>query len=117
MRRIIQDIIGKILFFKKFENIDVRQAKAMVEQGEVMIVDIRNPEAYNQGHIQGAILVTKNNMAEFIDKADKSKPLICYCYKGKSSCLACLNFKKAGFSMLYSIKGGFDAWEKHIGVS
>ncbi len=117
MKGIIQNVIDKLLFFGKFKNIDVHQAKAMIEQGEVMIVDIRNPEAYNQGHIQGAVLVTKNNMAEFIDKADKSKPLICYCSKGISSCLACLDFKKAGFSMLYSIKGGFDAWKKQISVS
>ena len=115
MKRIIRQITDKFLFFQKFKNIDVHQAKAMMDQGDVTIVDIRKPEAYNEGHIQGASLVNKNNMEEFFEKTDKSKPLICYCYKGISSCLACLKLKKEGFEKLYSIKGGFAAWKNHIG--
>ncbi len=93
-----------------FKEIEVEQAKELVDQGGVTVVDIRNEEVYEEGHILHAILVNDHNIEEFINTADKSKPIICYCFHGFSSQSTATYFKENGFKTVYSIIGGFEKW-------
>ena len=99
-----------MLFFRRFKQIDVVKAKSMMEEEDAVVVDARSSEAYNERHIPGAVFVDKNNLEAFAQATDKSKPLICYCYKGLSSQLVCMALKRKGFANIYNLKGGFDAW-------
>ena len=93
-----------------FEEIDVEQAKKMMASQEVVIVDIRDPQSYEEAHIPQAIRIDQSNIQEFLQKKDKDKPLICYCYHGFSSQNAAEYFHHNGFQKVYSIVGGFEAW-------
>ena len=95
-----------------FQEIDAQQAKALIDQGNIAIVDIRDPDSFEQGHIAHALSVNDHNIEEFINNTDKRKPILCYCYMGFSSQGACQYFKGQGFETVYSMKGGFTAWEK-----
>jgi len=99
---------------KNFEEIDIHQAKELLDHSfrQVTFADVRKPEAFKEGHIVDAVLVTEKNMNEFLEKTDKAKPLICYCYRGISSQRASRHFKDQGFSKVYSLKGGFEEWKK-----
>lgn len=96
---------------KRFEQIDIHQAKSMIDTADVTVVDIRQPQAYQQGHIHGAVLVTDQNVDNFLKQTDKQKPLICYCYHGHSSQSAAGFFNENGFKKVYSIRGGFEEWK------
>ena len=100
------------MFFKKFKPIDIHKAKELVERGEAILIDVRKSEDFHASHINGAILLDKDSIDGFIKEVDKSKPIICYCYVGKSSCSFCKDLVKAGFSNVYNLKGGFEAWKK-----
>lgn len=68
-----------------FEEIDVHKAKELIEGGHAHIVDIRGQEAFRDSHITNAVLVDDSNLEEFLNGADKNKPLLCYCFMGFSS--------------------------------
>ena len=97
---------------EQFEEIDVQKAKELVDQGNITIVDIRDPNAFEESHIEGAVSVNDTNIEEFISTADKSKPVLCYCYMGVSSQNAAQHFKEEGFELVYSSAGGFTEWQK-----
>ena len=59
--------------------IAVDEARDLVQQGKAVIVDVRAPEAYQQEHIEGAILMPFNEIVANYDKLPKGKTLITYC--------------------------------------
>ena len=93
------------------EQIDIHQAKELIDQGEVTIIDIRDEESYKESHVECAQSVNESNLEDFLRKADKESPLICYCYHGFSSQNAAQFFQEEGFKKVYSIEGGFEAWK------
>lgn len=95
-----------------FEEVDVEQAKSMIDQGSVTVVDVRGREHYEQGHIQGAVLVDDENIEDFVGSTDKKKPILCYCFMGFSSQKAAQYFIDNGFEKAYSMTGGFTQWSK-----
>lgn len=92
-----------------FKRINIKQAKQLCEQGAVM-VDIRDPESYANGHPTGAIHLDNHSLADFIANADLDVPTIVICYHGHSSQSAAAYLHSQDFSDLYSMDGGFEAW-------
>ena len=93
-----------------FKELDPHKAQEMVEEGSVNVIDIRDPGSYSAGHIPSAVSLNDTNVKEFIESADKEKPLIVYCYHGISSRGAAEYLSQNGFKEVYSMTGGFEAW-------
>lgn len=75
------------------------------------VVDIRDANTYEQGHIPGALNLSNDNINQFVDDADQTKPLAVICYGGKSSMGAAEVLSNAGFETVYSVDGGMMAWQ------
>jgi rhodanese-related sulfurtransferase len=105
------------MFWIRVKQITAKDAKALVEEEGVTMIDVRRAEDYEKAHVDGAISADKNKVHETFSAEDKSKPVICYCYMGVSSRVACNNLKKAGFKNVLNLKGGYDAWKKTWGES
>jgi len=97
---------------ENFQEVDVQKAEELIGQGDITIVDIRDPAAFEEGHIENAQSVNDANIEEFVNQADKSRPVLCYCYMGFSSKNAAQYFKDQGFKTVYSIIGGYTQWQK-----
>jgi thiosulfate sulfurtransferase len=93
-----------------FERISPEQAKALIENEDAQIVDIRDPGSYQMGHIPNAFLLDNNNLPTYISEADLNKPLIVCCYHGNSSQPAADYLNQQGFEKSYSLDGGFEHW-------
>ena len=93
-----------------FERIGSEQAVELIAAEEAVVVDIRDHASYLGGHIESAIHLDNNNVEEFIDQADREKPLIVCCYHGNMSQGAADFFNQRGFSRTYSLDGGYTAW-------
>lgn len=78
------------------------------------IVDVRTPEEFAAGHIEGAMLINWNDpkFEQLISALDKSQPTLVYCAVGGRSGKAYTKLKQMGFNQLFDMKGGFDAWKK-----
>ncbi len=89
---------------------DIHEAKKLIDQEEVTIVDIRDQASYHEVHIPKAIHFTDANVEQFLKETAREKTLLCYCYHGYSSQNAAAFFKEQGFKTVYSMDGGFEAW-------
>lgn len=91
--------------------ISVKDARKNLINKEALFVDIRREEDFLHSHIPGAISLNPSNIDRFIETTDKLKTVICYCYHGISSIRASEYFLENGFKSVYSLSGGFEAWE------
>ena len=93
-----------------FKHLSIDQLKA---QGlsDFTIVDIRDPASFSAGSIPDSQILNNQNIEDFISQADKSKPCVVCCYHGHSSQNVASYLADQGFNMIYSLDGGFQAWD------
>lgn len=91
-------------------------AKAMMDAQHVTIADIRDPQAFATAHVPGAISLNNSNVATFVAEGDHEKPLLVFCYHGHSSQGAADFLAEQGFTKVYSVDGGFEAWRQQYPV-
>ena len=97
--------------------IDVEQAKLLLEAGTATFVDVRDPHSFTASHVPGAVHVDDANVGEFVAEADKAATMVVYCYHGHNSLGATAFFQDQGFSAVSSLSGGFTAWDAAGGAS
>ena len=99
-----------------FEKITADRAKEIIDQNkEAIILDVRTEEEFNEGHIEGAILIPvdeiKTHAEEFL--TDKSASILVYCRSGRRSALAASELKALGYLNIYDFGGILD-WPYEI---
>lgn len=93
-----------------YQRIDVHEALTLIKDNGAQVIDIRDPMSYQAGHIPDSKLVGDQNVEEFLEQADKTRPLIVCCYHGNMSQGAADYFHGKGFEATFSLDGGFEAW-------
>ena len=95
-----------------FKNIGIDEFEKMMEDEGVVVLDVRTPPETAQGMIEGAIeLDIKNpDFVQQIQTLDKDKTYLIYCRSGRRSLTACNIMAEQGFSKLYNMLGGYNAW-------
>lgn len=75
---------------------------------DAVLVDVRTPEEFNAGHIEGAIVVDFDNPNFVIEiqKLDPSKTYFIYCRSGNRSGQAAVIMKRHNFQNVYDLQGG-----------
>ncbi|HEY9169611.1 MAG TPA: rhodanese-like domain-containing protein [Lutibacter sp.] len=79
------------------------------------IIDIRTPQEFSQGHIDGAININyyDNNFIDQIAKYDKNQPIFIYCRSGNRTSSASKKIADFGFTEIYDLEGGILYWLKN----
>jgi rhodanese-related sulfurtransferase len=87
--------------------------KALKEQKNVVVLDVRTPEEFKAGHIAGAknIDFQAPDFAKQIGGLDKSKTYLVHCGGGGRSTRSLDVFKEQKFSSILHLDKGFKAWE------
>ena len=82
------------------------------ESPEAVILDVRTPQEFSEGHIENAKNADWNgNQFELqIAKFDKTKPLFVYCLGGGRSASAASKLRSNGFKEVYELDGGMMNW-------
>jgi len=111
----IRDSLFNDAFRQISEMLDDRRPadfKKQVEGRKVQLVDIRTPQEYNQGHMEGALNYNfyKPSFMQQMNSLDKSKPVYIYCRSGNRTGSASKKLKRAGFTKVYDLKGGINNW-------
>lgn len=95
----------KIKFTRQIaaDEISVAEFKSILEKkpGDKLVVDVRPPEEFNQGAIQGAKSVPLEVMQKDLSDLPKDKEIITYCNTGAICSLADKLLKKEGFKSRY----------------
>ena len=88
-------------------------AQTLVESGDVEVIDVRTPEEYAEGHIEGATLVDfyEPDFADRIAELDRGQEYVVYCRSGNRSSQATAIMAEQGFAVVNDVDGGIVAWE------
>ena len=110
-------LVAALFFTQKngggYKQISQDEAKKMMDDGGVIILDVREKEEYDAGHIKGAVLlpvgsITADTAAKVID--NKDSVVLVYCRSGNRSKKASATLAKLGYTNIYEF-GGITSWK------
>jgi molybdopterin/thiamine biosynthesis adenylyltransferase/rhodanese-related sulfurtransferase len=90
-------------------------AERLTAEPRPVLLDVRERDEWEQGHIPGAIHIPRGNLESRIDNAvpDRAAPVIVYCAAGNRSAYAAKTLNELGFGDVLSISGGFTQWKQN----
>ena len=97
---------------KNVTEISPQEAAAKLKTGEAVIVDVREKDEWDEGHIPGATHISRGTIELDIEEKvpDPSAMVICHCGGGGRSALAAESLQKMGYKKVRSMAGGLKAW-------
>jgi rhodanese-related sulfurtransferase len=97
-----------------FYRINIDEAKEMLDEGDSVLIDVRNPNEFQTGHLPGATLIPVNNVFQRREELPADKKIIFVCSVGQRSALAAEMAAAGGLpaDRLYNLEGGTEAWKR-----
>lgn len=86
------------------------------ESAENILLDVRTPEEYESGHIDGSLNINLVDpfFLQEINKLDKTKTYFVYCRSGSRSYNACKEMKRLGINNVFNLEAGLLGWDKPL---
>ena len=93
--------------------IDTAQAEARIRAGGVTVLDVREPDEFDQGALADAIHIPRGHLEAQVENrmSDKAAPIIAYCAGGVRSAFASKTLQELGYTNVVSMAGGFGKWK------
>ena len=85
------------------------QVAKLLSEGDIQLIDVRQPEEHQAGRIAGDRLVELTRLAAEVDSINREKPVVFYCRSGSRSAMATQAFRGAGYDA-YNMAGGLLEW-------
>ena len=121
MKKCLVLLFGVMFFFgcKAQNSVKVLTAEefaaAVKADKKAVVLDVRRPDEFAAGHIEGAVLLNFLDTVAFnagVEKLDKSKTYYIYCRSGRRSNNAAVILQKKGFTV-FDLGGGFLSWQRY----
>ncbi|MGO5097086.1 rhodanese-like domain-containing protein [Agathobaculum sp. LCP25S3_E8] len=99
-----------------YQQITQEEAKEMIDTQEVIILDVREQDEYDSGHIPGAVLLPVGTIDEDTAAAvipEKDTSVLIYCRSGNRSKTASSTLADLGYTNVYEF-GGINSWPYEI---
>ena len=108
---LIQDLFDSA--FRKYKTTSPVGAVALLNDDRTILIDVREPHEFANGHIENARHIPYSRLDEKIYELERHKdsPIIVVCQTGTRSQPACKKLSKLGFTQVYEMKGGMLAWQ------
>jgi len=95
-----------------YQHLSVAQFEQLKkDKTNVNVVDTRDPQSYALNKIDGAFNLNQGNLEQHLSDIDMDDPLVVCCYHGISSQGVAQFLVERGFDEVYSLDGGFEAYE------
>lgn len=91
------------------EDITLEELKQKLEKG-CIVIDVRSPQEYKEGHIQGSISIPEYEILKRINKyvKNKNEEIVVYCQSGYRSKKAQKELQKQGYTNVFNLYNGFE---------
>lgn len=125
MKRIMALMAGLLLFVgcaaqpakeNTYHQISQEEAKQMMDEQEVIVLDVREPSEYDEGHIPEAVLLPVGTIDEESAAAvipAREDTVLIYCRSGNRSKTAAAKLAELGYTELYEF-GGINTWPYEV---
>ena len=98
--------------FRKYEVVDTNGAITLMDDDSLIILDVREEKERSSGFIKSDIHIPMAQVKTKLDSLEKSKKILAYCRTGSRSNRIAELLCRNQFENVYTLKGGFDAWQK-----
>jgi hydroxyacylglutathione hydrolase len=88
------------------------EVEALLESGDVAVVDVRNGSEWEAGHIPGSINLPLGRLAENLDRVPTDRPIVVHCQTGARSAVAIGLLQSRGFERVSALRGDFKGWKE-----
>ena len=97
----------------EIREVDTATAEEMRAQPGTVVLDVREPDEYEQGAIPGSVHIARGNLESNIEGRvpDHDTPLVVICAGGVRSAFAAKTLHELGYQDVVSVKGGFNRWK------
>ena len=96
------------------KNIGVAVVRQWVKNNEILLIDVREAEEYEENHIENALLIPLGRINKGALPNLEGKKLVLYCRSGNRSRMGCENlFLEDSTLELYNMQGGIREWMNH----
>jgi sulfur-carrier protein adenylyltransferase/sulfurtransferase len=109
-----RDILSQVK--KQIREVTVQEVDAAIRnQDQFVLVDVREKEEWDEGHLPNANFLPRGFLEVKIEKtvADKSTPIVLYCAGGVRSALAAKSLQDLGYTDVVSMAGGYGEWKNN----
>lgn len=89
----------------------VEQVKATLDGGEIALLDVREADEWEDGHIAGATWIPLGDLDQRYGELDTTQHWVAYCHVGARSAQAAYFLQDAGLTVANMV-GGIAAWER-----
>lgn len=95
-----------------YVNVTPGEAREMIDSRSPVILDVRTPDEFENGHVPGAILVPIDELKDstFL-KIPKDEEILIYCRSGHRSSWGAEYLARMGYASTYNLSGGIMVWE------
>ncbi|HHQ69695.1 MAG TPA: MBL fold metallo-hydrolase [Halothiobacillaceae bacterium] len=98
--------------FEHIPLVDVYRARADLESGQRMLIDMREPSEWQAGHAPNARHIPAHLARGGLDGISPDEPINLICASGMRSTVASSILLREGYSNVVNVIGGMDAWER-----
>ncbi len=98
---------------RRAELLDAAEFTELISDPDVVVIDVRTPVEYQQGHLRDALLIdiSSQDFADKVSQLDPKKTYALYCRSANRSGQAVSYMRKAGFEHVHHLGGGIGAWQ------
>lgn len=93
-------------------DIDVKTTAALQDRDDVLLIDVREPWEYDEGHIPGITLIPMNEIPARLSEIPTDKTVIVTCRSGNRSSQITSYLRSQGFDNVHNMLGGILAWQQ-----
>ena len=93
------------------EELSPRQVATLIGEGDVQLVDVREPYEHEAGRIADDVHIELEHLPAEAGSLDRERTIVFYCRSGSRSALATQAFSASGFRA-HNLTGGLQAWVK-----
>ena len=97
----------------RIREVDTATAEQAAAEAGAVVLDVREPDEYEQGALPGALHIPRGHLESQIENrvADHDTPLVVYCAGGTRSAFAADTLSQLGYTNVVSMVGGFNKWK------
>lgn len=96
----------------KVPTVDAEEAHRLLEAGDAVIVDVREPAEWQEARIPGARHIPLGQLPDRHEEVPEDQTVILQCRSGARSATACAHLMEAGLEEVYNLEGGIIAWHR-----
>jgi sulfur-carrier protein adenylyltransferase/sulfurtransferase len=99
----------------EIDEVDASRARELIDSGEPLVLDVREQDEWDEGHVPGAIHIPRGNLESRIERAepDRARSILVYCAAGNRSAFAAKTLEELGYEDVVSLSGGFTDWKRN----